>query len=267
MSFCISRNCFTSRLTSGNVVPEPAAMRRRRELLRMVGSRRSGRVIARMIASVRLRSPRSTAAWASPGEVAHPGDHRHDLPERAHLLHLLHRLEHVIEGETALAQLLLELGRLLLVDVFLGALDEGQDVAHAEDAAGEAVRMEDLERVGLLAGAEELDRDAGDRRDRESGAAAGVAVDLGQDQAGDRHGGDERLGDGHGLLAGHRVHHEERLDRMDGGVDRGDLGHQRLVDRQAAGRVEDDDVADLAAGRLDAVAHDVDDRRPGSGAR
>ena len=64
-----------------------------------------------------------------------------------------------------------------------------------EDPAGEPVRVEDLERVGLLAGAQELDRDAGDGGDRERRAAAGVAVDLGQDQAGDRDGGDERLRD------------------------------------------------------------------------
>ena len=58
-----------------------------------------------------------------------------------------------------------------------------------------------------------------------------------------RHRGRERLGDGDGLLAGHRVDDEQRLDRLDGRVDRGDLGHQRLVDREAAGGVEDDDVA------------------------
>ena len=81
------------------------------------------------------------------------------------------------------------------------------------------------------------------------------------------HGRDERLGDGDGLLAGHRVDDEERLDRVDGGVDGGDLGHQRLVDRQPAGGVEDHDVADLAACRLDAAAGDVDDRtsRPAPG--
>ena len=109
---------------------------------------------------------------------------------------------------------------------------------------------------------EELDRDAGDGRDRERRAAAGIAVDLGQDQAGDRHGRGERLGDGDGLLAGHRVDDEERLDRLDRGVDGGDLGHQRLVEREPAGGVEDHDVADLALGRLDAAADDVDDRGP-----
>src|SRR5207342_2417546 len=53
------------------------------------------------------------------------------------------------------------------------------------------------------------------------------------------------------------------LDRMDGVVDGGDLGHQRLVDREAAGRIEDDHVAYLAAGRLDATTRDVDHRCPG----
>ena len=92
-----------------------------------------------------------------------------------------------------------------------------------EDPAGQPVGVEDLERVGLLAGAEELDREPGDGRDAERGAAAGVAIDLGQDEAGDRHRGDERLGDGDGLLAGHGIDDEQRLDRLDRRVDRRDL--------------------------------------------
>ena len=106
-----------------------------------------------------------------------------------------------------------------------------------------------------------LTGEAGHGADRERGAAAGVAVDLRQDQAGQRDGVRERLGDRDGLLAGHRVDDEQRLDRLDGRVDRGDLGHQLLVDRQAAGGVEDDDVAGQAPGGLDAAAGDVDDRR------
>ena len=50
---------------------------------------------------------------------------------------------------------------------------------------GQAVGVEDLERVGLLAGAHELDGQAGDGADRQRRAAAGVAVDLGEDEAGD----------------------------------------------------------------------------------
>ena len=54
----------------------------------------------------------------------------------------------------------------------------------------------------------------------------------------------------------------EGLDRADRRVDGGDLGHQRLVERQAAGGIEDHDVADLALRGLDAATDDVDDRGP-----
>ena len=81
--------------------------------------------------------------------------------------------------------LVLELFGVLFVGLLLGALDQRQDIAHAEDALGEPVRIERLERVGLFAGADELDRHAGDGADRKRRAAAGVAIHLGQDQAGD----------------------------------------------------------------------------------
>ena len=63
-----------------------------------------------------------------------------------------------------LAHLLGELLGLLRVEGLLRPLDERQHVAHPEDPAGEPVGVEDLERVGLLAGAHELDGQAGDRR-------------------------------------------------------------------------------------------------------
>ena len=64
----------------------------------------------------------------------------------------------------------------------LGALDQRQHVAHAEDARRDAVGMERLERVELLAGAGEEDRLAGDGAQRQRGAAARVALDLGEDR-------------------------------------------------------------------------------------
>ena len=106
-----------------------------------------------------------------------------ELVDRPHLLHLLELLQHVLEGEAAGLELRRGLLGLLLVEGVLGALDEGQDVAHAEDPAREAVRVEGLQGVGLLAGPEELDREPGDRADGQRGAAAGVAVDLREDQA------------------------------------------------------------------------------------
>ena len=68
--------------------------------------------------------------------------------------------------------------------------------------------------VELLAGAGELDRLAGHLAHRERGAAARIAVELGQDDAGERQPLAERARHVDRVLALHRVHHEQRLDRL-----------------------------------------------------
>ena len=114
--------------------------------------------------------------------------------------------------------------------------------------------MEVLELVELLADRGELDRLAGDRLDRERGAAARVSVELGQDDAVEGDPLVERLRDGDRFLAGHRVEDEQDVRRLRRLAHRGELLHQRLVDVQPAGRVEDDDVLALAPRLLDPAA-------------
>jgi len=55
--------------------------------------------------------------------------------------------------------------------------------AHAEDARGHAFRVEDLQGVGFFTGAREEDGSAGDGTHRQRRAAAGITVELGQDDA------------------------------------------------------------------------------------
>ena len=69
----------------------------------------------------------------------------------AHLHEALELILHVVEGEPRHEEALGGLGGLLLVDDLLGLLDEADDVAHAEDALGHALRYEGLELVDLLA--------------------------------------------------------------------------------------------------------------------
>ena len=73
--------------------------------------------------------------------------------------------------------------------------------------------MELLQRVELLAEADELDRLAGDRAHRERGAAAAVAVHAGEDDAGDADAAVELGGDVDRVLAGEAVDDEEGLVR------------------------------------------------------
>ena len=84
----------------------------------------------------------------------------------------------------------------------------------AQDAAGHAFGAERLQRVEMLAGADELDRHAGDVLDREQRAAAGVAVELRHDDAVELQRLVERLGAVHRVLAGHAVDDEEHLVRL-----------------------------------------------------
>ena len=131
---------------------------------------------------------------------------------------------------------------LVLLDSGLRLLDQRQHVAHAEDPRGHPVGMEVLELVELLADRDELDRLAGDGANGERGAAARVAVQLGQHDAVEGDPLEERLGDVDRLLARHRVEDEQDVRRLRRVADAPELLHQRLVDLQPARGVDDDDV-------------------------
>jgi hypothetical protein len=71
-------------------------------------------------------------------------------------------------------------------------------------------------------------------------------------------GGGELLGDVDGVLAGHGVDDEQDRVRLDRVADVDELVHQRLVDVQAPGRVDDEHVLALGLGAIQRPARDVD---------
>ena len=118
--------------------------------------------------------------------------------------------------------------------------------------------MERLDLVELFADAGELDGLAGERLDRERSAAARVAVELREHDAGDVQRLVERRRRGDRVLTDHCVDHEQDLRRLDRRLDVLQLGHERLVDVQAARRVEKHEVVAVLAGVLDAGLGDLD---------
>src|SRR5436309_2462892 len=80
---------------------------------------------------------------------------------------------------TSAAHLLLDVERLLCVDLLLGLLDQAEDVAHAKDPTRYTVGVKALEVLELLPHRRVEDRLAGHRLDRERGASPRVAVQLG----------------------------------------------------------------------------------------
>ena len=122
------------------------------------------------------------------------------------------------------------------------------DVAHAENARGDPIRMECFQGVGLLPDAEELDRLARHRAYRQRRPAPGIAVGLGKHYAGQRQRFVERLGRYRGILAGHRIDHEESLHRIESPVNRRHFRHHFLVDGEPAGRVDDQHIVKALLG-------------------
>ena len=98
-----------------------------------------------MIAAIRSRSRSST--WAELLlHLAHAGQHAQQVGDRAHLADRHHLLEEVLEREALAGGELAghPLG-LLGVEGLLGLLDQGEHVAHAEDARGHPLGVEDVE--------------------------------------------------------------------------------------------------------------------------
>ena len=124
--------------------------------------------------------------------------------------------------------------------------------------------MEILQRIELLAGAGQLDRRAGDRAHGKGGTAAGIPVHPRHHNAGHAQRLVERLGGVHRVLAGHRIDHQQRFRRVGGVADFLHLRHQRFVDRQAPGGIEDHDVEHFAARRVHRAPGDLNRRLEGN---
>ena len=165
-----------------------------------------------------------------------------EAAERAHLLELRDLLAEVGQRERVPAQLFGGTQSRGLVGLGGDLLDQREDVAEAQKARGRAIGMEELQLAHLLTRAHELQRLADDRRDRKRGTSPGVAVRLREDHAREREPRGEGLRRAHGILARHRIGHEEDLVGLGRVANPGHLVHQDLVDVKATRRVHDRDV-------------------------
>ena len=185
-------------------------------------------------------------------------DHAEHLLHGPQLLNLLELAEEVGEGQLAGQDLGGDLFSLLSVHLLLGLLDEGEDVTHVEDAPGHTIRVEALEVIEPLARGSEENRSAGHAAHRQGGTASCVAVQLGQDHAGKSDAIAECHRRRHRVLTNHGVQDEHDLVRVDGIANRNRLVHHLLVDAEAAGGIDDNDVDAALAGELNTAACNLD---------
>ena len=144
-------------------------------------------------------------------ERADFGKHVHELFERAHFADLAKLIAKIFEREFFFAELAFELERGFLVNGLLGAFDQRHDVAHAENARDDALGIETFERVVFFAEADELYGRAGNFADGKRRAAAGVAVKLGENDAGEAEALVKFSGGADRVLTDHGVGDEENF--------------------------------------------------------
>ena len=95
-----------------------------------------------------MESSRFSSTCASLGILAKGpifGQHAHQLLERTHFANLAQLIAKIFEREIVLAKLALQFAGLFSSIVFLGLFDQGENVAHAEDAGDDAVGIERLD--------------------------------------------------------------------------------------------------------------------------
>ena len=98
--------------------------------------------------------------------------------------------------------------------------------------------MEHLKVLDLFACTGKLDRLAGHGTHAQRRTAAGITVELGEDNAGNAERLVKRGGHVDRVLTRHRVHHQQDLRRLAGGADLFKFRHQLLVNVQTTGGIE-----------------------------
>ena len=166
-------------------------------------------------------------------------------------LHAAHLGAEILKIERGLLQLLRHGLGFVGLEGALRLLDQGEHVAHAEDAARHALGVEYLEIGKFFTDADVLHRSAGYGLDGQGRAASGVAVHLGQYHAGEFEIAARGFGHRHRVLTGHGVGHEQDFLRLHGGLDVHQLLHERRVDVQTARGIENDHGALLFLRVLD----------------
>ncbi len=190
--------------------------------------------------------------------LPHAGQHPEQVGDRPHLADGEHLVEEVGEGELRGGHLRRHLLGLIGLERLFGLLDEGEDVAHPQDARGHPLGVEDVEVLQRLTGGGEHNRTTGQVRDRQCGTAARVTVELGEHHPGEAHTVGECLRRGDGVLTDHGVDDEQDLVRRGHVTDGGGLAHHVGIHAETARGVDDDHVVQAASGVFHRVTGDCD---------
>ena len=190
-------------------------------------------------------------------DLSRTRQHPQHLAHRTEFPDLLQLLQKVLESQLSLLDFPGQLLGLLHVKGGFGLFDQGQDVAHIQDARSHAVGVEAFEVVQALAGRGKQHRHPGDSAHRQRRPTARVAVQLRQHHAGEVHAVAESPGGAHRVLTDHGVQHKQNLFRLDFVAHLAGLLHQLFVHAQTPRGIHNHDVVSRAAGQGQAAPRHI----------
>ena len=171
--------------------------------------------------------------------LVHTGQHPGNVLDVTHLLELLNLIIEILKGELVLGEFLLEFTCLLLIELLLGLLHEGNHVTHSENTVCHTLRVEGIQSLHLLTRADELYRFTGDGTYGKGCTTSCVTVQFCEYNSVKIKPFIENLGCGYGILSGHGIRNEEDFVRIYGFLESRDFIHQFLVHCQTSCRVYD----------------------------
>src|SRR5713226_7821110 len=192
---------------------------------------------ARELALINFRILGKVLKWS------HLRQHVNNLFERTHFANLLQLIAKIFQRKFFLAELTFEIGSGFFVDGLFHTFNKRHEIAHAENAGDDALGIKTFEGIVLFAEADELYRGAGDFTDGKCRAAARVAIEFGENYAGEPEALVEFSRGAHGILTNHGIGDEKHFAGLQFFLQHAQLVHQIIVNVQAAGSVHQNDVA------------------------
>ena len=186
--------------------------------------------------------------------------------ESSHALHLPHLIAEIVKIETlAGLELMSQFLRLVDIDIAVRLFDQRQYITHAKDACRQTLGVKRFQAGELLRHADKFDRPTGNLTHRQGRTSPGIAVEFGQNHAGQGQGFSKDFRHIDRILTLHRIHHEQGFNRLESRMQTTDFLHHRVINSQTASGVHDQHIVVVLARVIQRGESDVFRRLVGRG--
>ena len=181
---------------------------------------------------------------------ANARQHTHQTAKTTHFLQLTDLRQKIIHIELAFCHTTSHALGFFGFDRFRGFFDKRNHIPHIKDASGKTSRVKFFQRVLFFANTSKLDRTASHMPHRQRGTPACITIKAGQRNTGYANRLMKCFGCIDRILTGHRVGNQQNFVRIGNFLNFAQLCHQRFINAQPAGSIQNQHIIGLQLGHL-----------------